>query len=294
MPSIVNTSHIASVITHHISTLGEPVLAPRIVTPALKAVEQETMADKVYQQLREALMSGRFAPGQALSLRSVAEAVGSSTMPVRAALTRLHAERALVDGESRARRTADDARHARRVARRAYRTRRLHRRTRVRTHERRAGRGRAQDLRDDAGARRGRPLARLPAKQFRVPQRDLRARRKRKHARDRREPVDARRPSSTWSRSTSRTCGARWMRTAPSSMRSNGATAQACAQASRSTSAARHTISPRRCGRNRPADREREAVAATCRGRPVASVRDPTTSTMETTRHDSFRPAETL
>lgn len=77
-------------------------MAPRIVPPALKVVEQETMADKVYQQLREALMSGRFAPGQALSLRSVAEAVGSSTMPVRAALTRLHAERALVDGPNRA------------------------------------------------------------------------------------------------------------------------------------------------------------------------------------------------
>ncbi|MBN3840433.1 MULTISPECIES: GntR family transcriptional regulator [Burkholderia] len=77
-------------------------MAPRIVPPALKAIEQETMADKVYQQLREALMSGRFAPGQALSLRSVAEAVGSSTMPVRAALTRLRAERALVDGPNRA------------------------------------------------------------------------------------------------------------------------------------------------------------------------------------------------
>lgn len=77
-------------------------MAPRIVPPALKAIESETMADKVYQQLREALMSGRFAPGQALSLRSVAEAVGSSTMPVRAALTRLRAERALVDGPNRA------------------------------------------------------------------------------------------------------------------------------------------------------------------------------------------------
>ncbi|MCD4547923.1 GntR family transcriptional regulator, partial [Burkholderia pseudomallei] len=77
-------------------------MAPRIVPPALEAIEQETMTDKVYQQLREALMSGRFAPGQALSLRSVAEAVGSSTMPVRAALTRLRAERALADGPNRA------------------------------------------------------------------------------------------------------------------------------------------------------------------------------------------------
>ena len=239
-------------------------------------------------------------PGR-LSLRSVAEAVGSSTMcaPHSPAARRARAGRR---PESRARRTADDARHARRVARRAYRTRRLHRRTRVRTHERRAGRGRAQDLRDDAGdAEAGRSRA-LTCKAISRSQRDLRARRKRKHARDRREPVDARRPlpqhgrasapSSTWSRSTS-TCGARWMRTAPSSMRSGA----------RRRRARRHRARHRRRGtRSRrdaaggtdPADREREAVAATCRRRPVASVRDPTTSTMETTRHDSFRPAETL
>ena len=82
---IADTSSIASVITDPRSNQENRTLAPRIVPPALKAIEQETMADKVYRQLREALMSGRFAPGQALSLRSVAEAVGSSTMPVRAA-----------------------------------------------------------------------------------------------------------------------------------------------------------------------------------------------------------------
>lgn len=60
------------------------------------------MASRVYAQLREAIMTGRFAPGQLLSLRSVAEAVGSSTMPVRAALTRLQAEGALIDGPGRA------------------------------------------------------------------------------------------------------------------------------------------------------------------------------------------------
>lgn len=68
----------------------------------LELVARETMAGRVYAQLREAIMTGRFAPGQALSLRGVAEAVGSSTMPVRAALTRLQAEGALIDGPGRA------------------------------------------------------------------------------------------------------------------------------------------------------------------------------------------------
>jgi DNA-binding GntR family transcriptional regulator len=70
--------------------------------PELELVVRETMAGRVYTQLREAIMIGRFAPGQLLSLRSVAEAVGSSTMPVRAALTRLQAEGALIDGPGRA------------------------------------------------------------------------------------------------------------------------------------------------------------------------------------------------
>jgi DNA-binding GntR family transcriptional regulator len=70
--------------------------------PPLEAVAHETMAAKLYQQLREAIMSGRVAPGQPLLLRGVAEAVGSSTMPVRGALTRLQAEGALVDGPGRA------------------------------------------------------------------------------------------------------------------------------------------------------------------------------------------------
>ncbi|GAB5094511.1 GntR family transcriptional regulator [Caballeronia sp. HLA56] len=79
-------------------------MATRTTTdlPALEVVARETMAGRVYAQLREAIMTGRFAPGQLLSLRSVAEAVGSSTMPVRAALTRLQAEGALIDGAGRA------------------------------------------------------------------------------------------------------------------------------------------------------------------------------------------------
>jgi len=75
---------------------------PLQAVPALESIERETMSGKVYQQLREAIMSGRFAPGQPLSLRGVAEAVGLSTMPVRAALARLQAEGALIDGPSRA------------------------------------------------------------------------------------------------------------------------------------------------------------------------------------------------
>jgi DNA-binding GntR family transcriptional regulator len=48
----------------------------------------------VYEQLREALVTGRFVPGRSLTLRGVAEDLGVSPMPVREALRQLVAERA--------------------------------------------------------------------------------------------------------------------------------------------------------------------------------------------------------
>ncbi len=56
----------------------------------------------VYTELRRALMDGIFAPGQTISLRTVAEALGTSPMPVREAMGRLVAEGAL---ETRSNRT---------------------------------------------------------------------------------------------------------------------------------------------------------------------------------------------
>ncbi|KQV65274.1 GntR family transcriptional regulator [Rhizobium sp. Root1220] len=54
-----------------------------------------TIQEAVYQQLRSALMGGRFDPGQTLTIASLAETFGTSNMPVREALRRLAAENAL-------------------------------------------------------------------------------------------------------------------------------------------------------------------------------------------------------
>jgi len=53
-----------------------------------------SMQDRVYRQIRDGLMSGRFEPGEKLTIRGIAAALGSSPMPVREALHRLQAERA--------------------------------------------------------------------------------------------------------------------------------------------------------------------------------------------------------
>ena len=54
-----------------------------------------TLYAQVYSAVREALLSGLLAPGELLSLRVVAAALGISPMPVREALGRLMIEGAL-------------------------------------------------------------------------------------------------------------------------------------------------------------------------------------------------------
>lgn len=56
---------------------------------------RRTLQDNVYEYLREALMAGEFAPGERLTVRGVAAAIGTSVMPVREAFRRLTTEGAL-------------------------------------------------------------------------------------------------------------------------------------------------------------------------------------------------------
>lgn len=57
--------------------------------------------DAAYEQLRQALMDGHFRPGQTFTIRALAAVFGTSPMPVRDALKRLVAERALELGPNR-------------------------------------------------------------------------------------------------------------------------------------------------------------------------------------------------
>lgn len=77
--------------------------APQAPSPAqaapvlaeLSLMARETLGDRVTAELRNLLAAGRLAPGEKLSLRKVAEAVGVSMMPVREAVSRLAADGAL-------------------------------------------------------------------------------------------------------------------------------------------------------------------------------------------------------
>jgi len=58
-------------------------------------ITRRTLADQVYAELKDLLMTGQAAPGERLTLRGLAAVIGTSPMPIREAVRRLVAERAL-------------------------------------------------------------------------------------------------------------------------------------------------------------------------------------------------------
>jgi len=65
------------------------------IAAQLTPVGRETVQDRVYSELRRALIGGLFEPNQVLTIRGLADALVTSTMPVREALGRLITEKAL-------------------------------------------------------------------------------------------------------------------------------------------------------------------------------------------------------
>lgn len=68
----------------------------------LPLIERRTLADTAYDALCDLLASGRLAPGDKLSLRQTAAALGVSVMPVREAVSRLASDGALEVAPNRA------------------------------------------------------------------------------------------------------------------------------------------------------------------------------------------------
>lgn len=66
-----------------------------MVRRAVAPVARDTVQDRVYAELGDALICGRLQPGQPLTIRDLAAAFDTSVMPVREALRRLIAEKAL-------------------------------------------------------------------------------------------------------------------------------------------------------------------------------------------------------
>jgi DNA-binding GntR family transcriptional regulator len=61
----------------------------------LRRMDTTTLHERVYRELKQAIIRGHFAPGQAITIRSLAMTFGTSPMPARDALNRLVTERAV-------------------------------------------------------------------------------------------------------------------------------------------------------------------------------------------------------
>src|SRR3954470_6419957 len=61
----------------------------------MEPLERQTLGERAYAKLADLLISGRLAPGEKLSLRAAADMLGVSIMPVREAVSRLVADKAL-------------------------------------------------------------------------------------------------------------------------------------------------------------------------------------------------------
>lgn len=68
----------------------------RLDLQMIEPPQRETLQDRVYKELRNALMRGRFLPGTSLSIRTVASALGTSPMPVREAMRQLTNDHAII------------------------------------------------------------------------------------------------------------------------------------------------------------------------------------------------------
>src|SRR5437588_338501 len=78
-------------------------LIDRIAKPTffVERASRNTLQDFVYRELCELILNGEMAPGQLITIQSLADAFGVSAMPVREALQRLTAARVLTVISSR-------------------------------------------------------------------------------------------------------------------------------------------------------------------------------------------------
>ncbi len=72
-----------------------PVPGNRDALERLEPIARQSVNEAVYQALRNKLMHGEFRAGQLLGIQYLADALGTSTMPVREALRRLVAQQGL-------------------------------------------------------------------------------------------------------------------------------------------------------------------------------------------------------
>src|SRR5690606_28249329 len=76
--------------------LKHAALSAMTTTPtSMSRANRNSLTQFVERQLRESILMAKFAPGEQLNIRELAETLGTSTTPIREALMRLSAQRIL-------------------------------------------------------------------------------------------------------------------------------------------------------------------------------------------------------
>ena len=75
-------------------SIEDPLPARSMMAPTTvrRLAPRQTLAERAYAHLRDAIVRGRIRPGEVISTGRIAKAMGISSMPVRVALTRLETE----------------------------------------------------------------------------------------------------------------------------------------------------------------------------------------------------------
>lgn len=73
----------------------QPPMESQAQLGALQPIARDTLQERVYLRIRQALIHSEFKPGQVLTIRELAQKLGTSIMPVREALQKLTVERVL-------------------------------------------------------------------------------------------------------------------------------------------------------------------------------------------------------
>lgn len=80
----------------HVHSAESSSLSSSAAVGRFGPLNRGTLFTQIYEELRHGLSGGMFVPGEPVTLRQLAESFGTSIMPVREAVSRLIAERALV------------------------------------------------------------------------------------------------------------------------------------------------------------------------------------------------------
>ena len=81
MTSLNRRPHALPIFASRNSITREPIQMAMAKLPAFQHLGRDPLHERVYRQLRDAIIAAKFEPGEKLTVRAISTAFGTSTMP---------------------------------------------------------------------------------------------------------------------------------------------------------------------------------------------------------------------